>query len=82
MTVLDALKAAQAHSHGVAFTSKGSGETAMVTKIGDLKNEGTGRNWIFYVNDKPGEASAGISAVKAGDVILWKFERYDYNSKS
>jgi hypothetical protein len=81
MAVLDALAAAQAHSHGVTHATKGSGETAMVTKIGDLKNEGAGKNWIFYVNSKPGEASAAVSAVKAGDVILWKFERYDYNSK-
>src|SRR4051812_37384696 len=49
MTVLDALKAASVHPHGVKFAQKGSGSTAMVIKIGDLANEGDGRNWLYSV---------------------------------
>jgi hypothetical protein len=79
MTVLDALSAAQTHRHGIAFTHRGSGSTAMVTKIGDLKNEGDGRNWLYSVNDKKGEVSAGICKLQPRDAILWKFEVYDYN---
>src|SRR5262249_5912540 len=77
MTVLDALTAAQAHKHGISFTYRGSGDTAMVTKIGDLKNEGNGKNWIYSVNGKTGEISAGIAPLKLGDAVLWKFQAYD-----
>ncbi len=79
MTVLDALAAAQAHKHGVAFAVRGSGDTALVTKIGDQKNEGSGKNWIYSVNDKVGEVSAGVCTLKPGDTVLWKFQKYDYN---
>ena len=79
MTALDALGAAQAHRHGITFTQKGSGANAMITKIGDVKNEGAGKNWIYYVNDKTAEVSAGIQSIKAGDAVLWKFEVFHYN---
>jgi len=79
MTVLDALKAASAHQHGVKFAQKGSGSTAMVTKIADLANEGDGRNWLYSVNDKQGEVSAGIHKLRSGDTVLWKFAVYEYN---
>ena len=79
MTVLDALKAASAHPHGVKFAQKGSGSTAMVTKIADLANEGDGRNWLYSVNDKQGEVSAGIHKLHSGDAVLWKFAVYEYN---
>ena len=82
MTVLDALNAAQAHPHGITFTHRGSGSGAMVTKIGDLKNQGAaenGKNWIFYLNDKVSEVGAGSQRLKPMDAVLWKFEVYDYN---
>jgi hypothetical protein len=83
MTVLDALNAAQAHPHGITFTQKGSGSGAMITKIGDLKNEGGGqnsKNWMYYLNDKAGEVGAGSQRLKPMDAVLWKFEVYEYNS--
>jgi len=85
MTVLDALTAAQAHRHGISFVHHGSGSTAMVTKIGDLKNEGgagEGKNWLYRLNDKPGEVGAGAAKLKPADVVLWKFQAYDYNFNS
>ena len=42
MTVLDVLKAAEKNSHGISFPAHGSGETAMVTKIDDVANQGSG----------------------------------------
>ncbi|HEY2892744.1 MAG TPA: DUF4430 domain-containing protein [Pirellulales bacterium] len=79
MTVLDALKAASSHPHGVKFAQKGSGSTAMVIKIADLANEGDGRNWLYSVGDKQGEVSAGIHKLQPGDAVLWKFAVYEYN---
>jgi hypothetical protein len=82
MTVLDALNAAQANPHGITFTQKGTGTSAMIIKIGDVKNQGgadASKNWLFYLNDKPGEVGAGSQRLKPGDAILWKFEVYSYN---
>ena len=82
MTALDALTAASKHPHGVTFKQRGSGGGALITQIGDVANEGGGRenkNWLFYVNDKQGTASAGKTALGAGDVALWRFQVYEYN---
>src|SRR5262245_41640455 len=82
MTVLDALAAAQKHPRGISFSHRGSGRSAMVTAIGNQKNEGGGeksRNWMFYVNDKPAEVSAGVFKLAPCDAVLWKFQTYDYN---
>ena len=79
MTALDALSAAKAHRRGIGFSHHGSGANAMVTKIGDVKNEGAGKNWIYYVNAKQAEMSAGACKIKPGETVLWKFEEYNYN---
>ena len=63
----------------ITFTQKGTGRSTLVTKIGDLANEGSGKNWLYYVNDKPGEESAAIHEIKADDTVLWRFQKYDYN---
>lgn len=80
MTAVDTLTAMQKHPHGIPFVHRGSGAATMVTKIGDLKNEGDGKNWIFYLNEKRSEIGAGGVKLKPGDAVLWKFEAYDYNS--
>lgn len=80
MTVLDVLKAAEKHSHGISIAAHGSGETAMVTKIDDETNQGgaTGaKNWIFRINGRLGDESCGVTAVRAGDTVLWKFGAYE-----
>ncbi len=79
MTAFDALVAARAHRHGITFAQKGTGRSTLVTKIGDLANEGSGKNWLYSVNAKPGEESAAVHEIKAGDVVLWRFQLYDYN---
>lgn len=79
MTVLDALVAAQKHPRGVKFVQRGKGAGAMVTELGGLKNEGSGKNWLYSVGGKPAEESAGIHELKPGDAILWEFKAYDYN---
>ena len=81
-TVLDALLAAKAHPHGVSFKRRGSGRSALITAIGGAKNEGGGaqsKNWIYYVNDKQAEVGVGAHALAPGDVVLWKYQVYDYN---
>lgn len=80
MTVLDVLKAAKEHSHGISFSTRGSGEALMVTKIDDLANQWgatNGKNWIFHINGHMGDQSCAVTAVRPGDVVLWKFGPYE-----
>ncbi len=82
MTVLDAVEAAGAHPHGVKFKLRGSGSTAFVTQIGDVKNEGGGaksRNWIYSVEGEQPDVGIGGFRLKPGHVILWKFDTARYN---
>jgi hypothetical protein len=69
---------------GVKVEYRGSGATALVTQIADLKNQGAGnssKNWLYTVNDKVADVGIGSYRPQAGDVILWKFTTYDYNSQ-
>jgi hypothetical protein len=78
-TAIDLLKAGEKHSRGIKTNVRGSGQTALVTAIDDLKNEGGGRtakNWMYYINDKRSEVGAGAYELQPGDVIMWKFETY------
>jgi hypothetical protein len=51
----------------------------MITQSGDLKNEGSGKNWLFEVNGKVSEVGAGSCPIKPGDTVLWSFKTYEYN---
>lgn len=77
ITAFDVLSLAQKHPHGVKFRHRGTGAHAKVEQIGDLTNEGDGKNWIFSVNGKQGEVSSGITELKRGDTVLWKFQTYE-----
>lgn len=76
MTVLDVLEAAAQHPRGIKFVHRGKGDTAFLTQIDDLKNEGNGRNWLYSVNGQQGKKGFGATAVKAADTILWSFSEY------
>ena len=76
MTVLDVLQAAKQHPRGIQFVHRGDGDTAFLTQIDDLKNEGGGRNWIFSINGKLGQRSFAATEVKPSDRVLWKFTQY------
>lgn len=77
MTVTDALQAVAKHPRGIASRVRGQGELAFVESIDAVGNEGgSGKNWIFYVNDRMGESSAGATEVPEGGVVAWKFEAY------
>jgi hypothetical protein len=76
LTALDAMQAAAKHPRGIKFEFKGKGQTALLTKIDDLENEGKGKNWLYRVNGKLADRSFGVFKLKAGDTVLWKFDKY------
>ena len=61
---------------GFRKNTSGSMLTVAICAIDDVENEGKGNNWIFRVNKKLGEESFAVTAVNAGDVILWEFGKY------
>jgi hypothetical protein len=79
MTVLDAMQKAKNAPHGITFEFTGSGETAFLTQIDDLKNEGGGKekkNWQYWVSGSYADKSFGAWKLNSGDCVLWKFDTY------
>ncbi len=79
MTVLEAMKHAQSVSHGISFEYTGSGETAFVKKIDDLKNQGRrpdAKSWLYWVNTDFGTKSFGVRRLNPSDVVLWRYDTY------
>jgi hypothetical protein len=75
MTVLGALIAARQHPHKTEFKFRGEGATAFVTSVDRISNRGAdGPNWVFLVNDKMARQSCGITELKPGDAVLWRFK--------
>jgi hypothetical protein len=75
-TVLDAMKAATSRPHGISFSYTGSGVTAVLTKIDDVQNQGSGagkKNWQYSVNGANGDRSFATFELQAQDQVLWRF---------
>jgi hypothetical protein len=61
----------------LTITSRGSGAQAFVIAIDGLENSGAGGdNWIYYVNDQLGDASAGVRVLQPDDRVVWRFGPY------
>ncbi len=75
-TVLDAMKAATTRPHGISFGFTGSGDSAVLTKIDDVQNQGGGagkKNWQYWVNGTYGDRSFAAFELHAQDLIVWRF---------
>jgi hypothetical protein len=79
ITALAVLRFAAKHPRGVTLASTGSGSAALVTGIDDLSNEAgaSGKNWLYRINGKLADKSCDAYVLSPGDVILWKFEKYE-----
>jgi hypothetical protein len=80
MTVQDAIDLAQANPHGLKYRSTGSGATAFLTQIDDVRNEGAGadkKNWQFWINGQRAERGFGVFKLARGDKVLWKFAVFE-----
>ncbi len=80
MTVLDAMDKAKAPAHGITFKYTGKGETAFLTQIDDLANEGGGKskkNWQYWINDVFADKGFGVRKLDKGDVVLWKCSGFE-----
>jgi hypothetical protein len=70
MTVADLMNAWP----NVRITQKGTGESAFVTAIDDVANQGAdGQNWTYSVNNQIADRSFAVYKLKAGDQVLWTF---------
>jgi hypothetical protein len=79
MTVLDAMREAERLRPAIAFEFRGSSERAFLTQMDGFTNEGGGegkRNWILRVQDKLADRSFAITQLKRGEVVLWRFDKW------
>jgi Domain of unknown function (DUF4430) len=75
-TVLDVMNAASSRPHGITFSSAGSGGSAFLTQIDDVRNEGGGtgkKSWRLWVNTAYADRSFGAYEVQPFDVVYWRF---------
>jgi hypothetical protein len=75
-TVLDAMKEATQRPHGISFSFTGSGDSAVLTKIDDVSNEGGGtgkKNWQYWVNGNYVDRSFATFELQAQNTVVWRF---------
>ena len=80
MTVAQALDLAAQGPPGLSYAQQGDGTGALLTRIDERNNEGSGknsRNWIYRVNGNLADKSFAAYVLKPGDVILWTFSKYE-----
>jgi hypothetical protein len=79
-TVLDAMNAARNRPHGITFEYRGSGATALLSKIDDLVSQGGGsgrKNWQLWVNTAYADRGFGVYELQAQDVVTWRYSTPD-----
>jgi len=79
MTVLDLLNLAKQDADSISFEFKGSGETAFLTRMQAVENQGSGpekKNWQFWVNGKRADRSMGAYELESSDQVVWKFSTF------
>jgi uncharacterized protein DUF4430 len=70
MTVADLLN----NTPDIAVTRSGAGQSAFLSGIDGVTNEGTGgHNWTYSVNGKSADRSFAIYELQPGDQVLWTF---------
>jgi Domain of unknown function (DUF4430) len=74
MTVFDAMQLATKHPHPLQFDHRGKQETAFLTAIAAVGNQGAGgKNWIFKVNGKVAHQGFAVTPLIAGDDVSWHY---------
>ena len=77
MTVWDVLQGAAKHPRPLRIKHQGDKDTLLVLEIDEVAGGGPDdRHWIYRVNKKLAERSAGVVEVQAGDTVLWRLESY------
>jgi hypothetical protein len=58
----------------IPIKQKGEGESAFVTAIKDVENQGAdGKNWTYTVNGQMADRSFEVYKLKPDDHVLWTF---------
>jgi len=82
MTVSDLLQRVAKES-GLQLDFSGRGETVFVKSIAGIRGGTEGRGWwLFKVNDKLANRSAGVTKLKNGDKVVWWLGDYPSNNST
>lgn len=80
MTVKDVMEQAEDDAGKLSFDYAGRGETAILSAIDGVENQGAGRaakNWLYWVGDTFATRSFAIAPVEPGQTVTWRFAPYD-----
>ncbi len=76
-TVFEVLEALRKREEEFEFKYRGKGSTLFVFEIAGVENEGgRGNNWVFLVDEKVADRSAGVMKVEKGAKIVWRYGSY------
>jgi hypothetical protein len=76
MTVLQMMQQMQKHPQATPFKVRGSRALTFLYELDSVANQGAANNWIYYVNGKRATEGIGTKALRARDIVRWKFEAY------
>lgn len=72
MTIYELMRATPSDDLGLKV--RGTGESAFLTNLDGIENEGAGgRNWTYSVDGKAGDRSFAVYELEPGDQVLWTF---------
>ncbi len=73
---MEAMQAMQKHPHKISYKTRGTGALTFIYEIDNVENQGSGKNWMYYVNGKRANVGVGAYQLKASDKIVWKYETF------
>ena len=80
LSVLNLLMAVTSEKR-IKVDFRGSGSTAFVTAIDEIRGGEAGNEyWVFLVNDKLANEGSGTLVVNPGDHVLWRMGKYPANA--
>ena len=49
-----------------------------IEEINGVRNNPSGKNWVYYINGQPGKVGVSYYKLKNNDVIEWKYEKKSF----
>jgi hypothetical protein len=72
------IEAANIENYDIKTTYYGLYDSTLIDSISSYENGHENNYWIYYINGDSGTVGADKQTVKNGDIIEWKFEKYQY----
>lgn len=77
-SVYDLMNLLKAENKIIFFGKDYSELGFFVEEINGLRNNQSGKNWVYYVNGRPAQVGVSNYMIKTGDIIEWKYEEKSF----